>query len=61
MTKTKKIQIKTNYGEFICHFTTDGTDRGYTVTVPSLKGVITEGRTIVEAKKMAREAIELHS
>lgn len=56
----KKVTIKTNCGSFICHFTTDGNDPGYTVTVPSLKGVVTEGRTLIEAKKMAREAIELH-
>lgn len=56
----KKIAIKTNCGTFVCRFATDGKDPGYTVTVPSLKGVVTEGRTLVEAKKMAREAIELH-
>lgn len=57
---TKKVVIKTNCGAFACHFTAGSNDPGYTVTVPSLKGVVTEGRTLVEAKKMAREAIELH-
>lgn len=33
---------------------------GYTVTVPTLPGVVTYGRTVDEAKAMAREAIELH-
>ncbi len=33
---------------------------GYTVTVPSLPGCITYGETIGEAKKMAKEAIELY-
>ncbi|AFC99183.1 hypothetical protein Mtc_0416 [Methanocella conradii HZ254] len=33
---------------------------GYTVTVPSLPGCITYGETIEEAKKMAKEAIELY-
>lgn len=56
----KKVAVKTNCGTFTCHFTTDGNDPGYTVTVPSLKGVVTEGRTLVEARKMAKEAIELH-
>lgn len=60
MTKIKKITIKTNCGEFMCHFAADSNDPGYTVTVPSLKGMVTEGRTLVRAKKMAREAIELH-
>lgn len=33
---------------------------GYTVTVPSLAGVVTEGETIEEAISMAKEAIALH-
>lgn len=33
---------------------------GYTVTVPALPGVITEGRTLEEARQMAEEAIRLH-
>ena len=33
---------------------------GFTVTVPSLPGCITYGRTLEEAKTMAREAIELY-
>jgi len=32
---------------------------GYTVLVPALPGCITEGDTLVEAKRMAREAIAL--
>ena len=33
---------------------------GYTVTVPALPGLVTAGRTLEEAKAMAREAIECH-
>jgi DNA-binding transcriptional ArsR family regulator len=33
---------------------------GYTVTVPALRGLVTEGRDMEEAKVMAREAIECH-
>lgn len=33
---------------------------GFTVTVPSLPGCITYGKTLDHAKKMAREAIELY-
>jgi len=33
---------------------------GYTVTVPSLNGCVTYGKTIEEAIKMAKEAIELY-
>jgi predicted RNase H-like HicB family nuclease len=30
---------------------------GYTVTVPALPGLVTEGATIEEAREMAKEAI----
>lgn len=33
---------------------------GYTVTVPALKGCVTEGRTLEEAIAMARDAIALY-
>lgn len=33
---------------------------GYTVTVPALPGVITQGDTLEEAIAMAKEAIALH-
>lgn len=31
---------------------------GYTVTVPALPGLVSEGRNLKEAKKMAKDAIE---
>jgi len=34
--------------------------RGYTVTVPSLPGLVTEGRTFEEAKRMAHDAIKCY-
>ncbi len=33
---------------------------GYTVTVPSLPGCVTQGETLEEAIAMARDAIRLH-
>ncbi|MBU2612039.1 MAG: type II toxin-antitoxin system HicB family antitoxin [Chloroflexi bacterium] len=33
---------------------------GFTVTVPTLPGCVTFGKTLDEAMKMAREAIELY-
>jgi predicted RNase H-like HicB family nuclease len=33
---------------------------GYTVTVPSLPGCVTFGKTLIEAKRMARDAIKLY-
>jgi antitoxin HicB len=33
---------------------------GYTVTVPALPGLVTEGRTLQEARTMVVEAIQCH-
>ena len=38
----------------------DDVDGGYTVTVPVLPGIVTQGETVEDALAMAREAIELH-
>lgn len=51
--------VKTKYGVFECLFDPNAPERGYTVTVPKLKEIVTCGDTLSEAKKMAREAIEL--
>ena len=56
----KLIAIKTNMGTFQALFESNAPEKGYTVTVPKLRGVVTCGDTFAEAKKMAREAIELH-
>jgi len=37
-----------------------GTDGWYTVTVPSLPGCISQGKTKEDASKNIKEAIELH-
>ena len=37
-----------------------GSRTGYQVTVPLLPGLVTYGRTLEEAQKMARDAIECH-
>jgi predicted RNase H-like HicB family nuclease len=37
-----------------------GENKGYTVTFPDLPGCITEGDTVEEALRMAKEALELH-
>ena len=38
----------------------DEEDGGYTVTVPALPGVVTQGETVEECRARAREAIALH-
>lgn len=35
-------------------------DNGYTVTVPSLPGLVTEGRNLEEAREMAEDAIRCY-
>lgn len=60
MVKKCKAEVKTTFGIFECIFESNTPENGYTVTVPKLSGVVTCGDTLREAKKMAREAIELH-
>jgi antitoxin HicB len=38
----------------------DTEEGGYTVTVPSLPGCVTQGETLEEAIAMAKDAIRLH-
>ena len=35
-------------------------DNGYTVTVPALPGLVTEGRNLEEAREMAEDAIRCY-
>ena len=59
-TKKKIIAIKTKLGQFNCLFDPNSPEKGYTVTVPDMKGVVTFGDNLNEAKRNAKEAIELH-
>lgn len=38
----------------------DPDEGGYTVTVPALPGIVTQGETIEESIAMAKEAIQCH-
>jgi predicted RNase H-like HicB family nuclease len=40
--------------------TPDFDDQVYTVTVPALPGIVTEGATVEEAIEMAKDAIRTH-
>lgn len=53
----KQAVVKTKYGEHKIILEKD--EKGYVVTAPSLKGVVTWGKNINHAKEMAKEAIEL--
>ena len=54
--KTRKTEIRADRYQYTAVFDPDGKG-GYTVTVPALPGLVTEGDTFEEAKAMAEEAI----
>lgn len=45
---------------YLALFDPDEEGRGYTVTFPDLPGAITEGDDLEEARRHARECLELH-
>ncbi|MEK7629496.1 MAG: type II toxin-antitoxin system HicB family antitoxin [Patescibacteria group bacterium] len=53
----KQDVVKTKYGEHRIVLEKD--EKGYMVTAPGLKGVVTWGKNIKQAKEMVKEAIEL--
>ena len=55
--KKREITIKTRFGAHICLFELD--KKGYIVTAKDVPGVITWGKNLIEAKEMAKEALEL--
>ena len=56
----KEITIATKFGRFLCLFEPNTPEAGFTVTTPAAPGFVTGGRTLREAKKMARKGIEFH-
>lgn len=46
--------------DFHVVLTEDTVDGGYTVTVPEIPGLVTEGDSVDEAMKMAKDAIETY-
>ena len=59
ITKKKQLNIRTERGMFKIELQTWDNEPGYVVRVPKLPEIITQGSSIKEAKKMAREAIDL--
>ncbi len=55
----RKLNIRTAYGKYTIVLEKWEGDHSYVVRVPKHREIITQGGTINEAKKMAREAIEL--
>ena len=56
----KEFLIKTDRGGYKAVIWRDKKDRAFLVKVPSLPGVVTYGENLAEAKRMAKDAIELH-
>ena len=54
--RTRKARLPTDPNQYTAVFDPDEKG-GYTVTVPALPGLVTEGDTFEEAKAMAEEAI----
>lgn len=57
--KSIKSLIETKYGSFYAKITYSTRERVYFITIPTFPGVMTEARTLSEAKRYAKEVIEL--
>jgi len=63
MPKNKKLSISKREAVAEYDFTVlfePATEGGYVVTCPALPGLVTEGDTLVEARRMARDAIRAY-
>ena len=54
------FNIQTKRGAYEAVFKWDDKDKAYIVTVPSLPDVFTFGKSIIKAKRMAKDAIEVY-
>jgi len=57
--KSVKNLIETRYGSFYAVIAYSARDKVYFVSIPAFPGVMTEARSLPEAKKFAKEVIEL--
>ena len=55
----KEYVLKTKYGRFKAFIWLNGTDGAYLVKFVNFSGVATFGKTLAEAKRMAKDAVEL--
>lgn len=58
--KKLALSIETKRGTYEAIFRWDVKDKAYIVNVPSLSGVVTFGKNLKDAKRMAKDAIELY-
>ena len=54
----KVLIIETDYGSFKCVFEPEKDMGGYMVEAHNVSGAISWGKTLLEAKRMIKEAIE---
>ncbi len=60
MTSTDGATISGSEYHYTILLDPDPEEGGYTVTVPSLPGIVTQGETLEEAIAMAKDAIRCH-
>jgi len=58
--RTKELFVSTKFGEFLCLFESNDPEPGFTVSSPAAPGFVTAGRTLAEAKQMAKKGLEFH-
>ena len=58
--KKKTISIKTKYGIYNVSIWFDSKDKAYLVKALGLQDIVTFGTSLVDAKRMAKDAIELY-
>ena len=56
--RKKEALVHTKYGSFLCMFEPELDMSGYVVTSPAVRGAVSWGKNLAEAKKMVAEAIE---
>lgn len=56
----REIMIPTKFGTFLCIFESNAPDPRFSVIVPGAPGFVTGGRTLAEAKKLAKTGLEFH-
>ena len=54
----RKISVVTDYGPYIAVLEPEPDMGGYMITVPKRRDVISWGKSLAHAKRMAKEAIE---
>ncbi len=57
--KSVKNLVETRYGSFFVSIVYRARERIYIIAIPAFPGIVTEARSLSEAKKFAKEVIEL--